>query len=179
MLTQTLRSLERDGPVRRTADREGVAGVDYELTPLGAGLLQSVLVVVAWAAEMVGELSIKSDEFAAIWAAHPVGSCSYTVRELDHPLVGRLTLNEESLDLPDSGGQRMTFLGATPGSDSADRLPAARFLDFLTIPEDDRGRTLIAAPPTASSSPGRPCGRLVRSPPVTSLRRHAASGSAG
>jgi transcriptional regulator with XRE-family HTH domain len=73
-------------------------------------------------AELVGELSIRSAEFARIWAAHPVAECLHTVRELDHPLVGRMTLNEESLRLPDDPGQRMIFSGAAPGSDSAERL---------------------------------------------------------
>jgi len=79
-------------------------------------------------AELVGELSIKSAEFARIWAAHPVAECLHAVREYDHPLVGRMTLNEESLRLPDDPGQRMIFSGAAPGSDSADRL---RLLDSL------------------------------------------------
>lgn len=79
-------------------------------------------------AELVGELSIKSAEFAAIWATHPVAACSHVLRELDHPLVGRLTLNEVCLKLGDGTGQRVIFLGAEPGSDSADRL---RLLDSL------------------------------------------------
>jgi transcriptional regulator with XRE-family HTH domain len=79
-------------------------------------------------AELIGELSIKSSEFARIWATHPVAECLYSVREYDHPLVGRLTLNEESLRLPDDPGQRIIFSGAAPGSDSAERL---RLLDSL------------------------------------------------
>jgi hypothetical protein len=79
-------------------------------------------------AELIGELSIKSPEFARIWAGHPVAECTHSVREYDHPLVGRLTLNEESLRVPDDPGQRMIFLGAEPGSDSAERL---RLLDSL------------------------------------------------
>jgi transcriptional regulator with XRE-family HTH domain len=79
-------------------------------------------------AELIGELSIKSAEFARIWATHPVAECLYAVREYEHPLVGRLTLNEESLRLPDDPGQRIIFNGAAPGSDSEDRL---RLLDSL------------------------------------------------
>jgi transcriptional regulator with XRE-family HTH domain len=79
-------------------------------------------------AELIGELSIKSPEFARIWATHPVGECLHAVREYDHPLVGHLTLNEESLRLPDDPGQRIIFSGAEPGSSSAERL---RLLDSL------------------------------------------------
>ncbi|GLZ02438.1 helix-turn-helix transcriptional regulator [Actinoplanes sp. NBRC 103695] len=73
-------------------------------------------------AELVGELSIKSAEFANLWATHPVAECSHAIHEFDHPAVGRLTLNEESLDLPGGAGQRVIFLGAQPGSDSAGRM---------------------------------------------------------
>ncbi len=79
-------------------------------------------------AELIGELSIKSTEFARIWATHPVAECLHSLREYDHPLVGRLTLNEESLRLPDDPGQRIIFSGAASGSDSAQRL---RLLDSL------------------------------------------------
>ena len=79
-------------------------------------------------AELVGELSIKSPEFAEMWAAHPVAECTHGVHEYDHPLVGRLTLTSESLRVPDDPSQRLLFFGATPGSDSAERL---RLLDSL------------------------------------------------
>ncbi|MEU4667500.1 helix-turn-helix transcriptional regulator [Amycolatopsis sp. NPDC023774] len=79
-------------------------------------------------AELIGDLSIHSPEFARIWASHPVAQCLHSVREYDHPLVGRLTLNEESLRLPDDSGQRIIFSGAEPGSASAERL---KLLDSL------------------------------------------------
>ncbi|MEW2504230.1 helix-turn-helix transcriptional regulator [Amycolatopsis sp. CA-161197] len=79
-------------------------------------------------AELIGELSIHSPEFARIWASHPVAECLHSVREYDHPLVGRLTLNEESLRMPDDTGQRIIFSGAEPGSPSAERL---KLLDSL------------------------------------------------
>ncbi|GAB3396834.1 helix-turn-helix transcriptional regulator [Amycolatopsis echigonensis] len=79
-------------------------------------------------AALIGELSIKSADFARIWATHPVGECLHAIREFEHPLVGQLTLNEESLRLPDDPGQRIIFSGAAPGSPSAERL---RLLDSL------------------------------------------------
>jgi transcriptional regulator with XRE-family HTH domain len=78
--------------------------------------------------ELIGELSIKSAEFARIWATHPVAECLHSVRQFNHPVVGHLTLNEESLRLPDDPGQRLLFLGAPAGSSSAERL---RMLDSL------------------------------------------------
>ncbi|WP_217914642.1 winged helix-turn-helix transcriptional regulator [Miltoncostaea marina] len=48
MLTLTLRRLERDGLVLRTVHAVVPPQVDYELTPLGASLLDAVTPLVAW-----------------------------------------------------------------------------------------------------------------------------------
>ena len=49
MLTLTLRSLERDGLLTRTAYRTVPLRVDYKLTALGASLLQPIQELLAWA----------------------------------------------------------------------------------------------------------------------------------
>jgi DNA-binding HxlR family transcriptional regulator len=49
MLTQTLRSLQRDGLVARTVTPSVPVRVDYELTPLGDSLQPVVMAVKAWA----------------------------------------------------------------------------------------------------------------------------------
>ncbi|MEU9479239.1 helix-turn-helix domain-containing protein [Streptomyces sp. NPDC048191] len=49
MLTQTLRTLERDGIVSRTVTPSVPVRVDYALTPLGAGLAGLLTAVKAWA----------------------------------------------------------------------------------------------------------------------------------
>jgi DNA-binding HxlR family transcriptional regulator len=48
MLTLTLRQLERDGLVRRTVHPVVPPRVDYDLTPLGASLLDAVAPLVTW-----------------------------------------------------------------------------------------------------------------------------------
>lgn len=80
-------------------------------------------------ADLVGELSIKSPEFARIWATQPVAECGHSTRHYHHPLVGPLELHEESLRVSDDPGQRIIFQGAAPGTDSADRL---RMLDTIS-----------------------------------------------
>jgi DNA-binding HxlR family transcriptional regulator len=47
MLTLTLRRLERDGMVKRTAFPTVPVGVDYELTPLGRSLSGPISVMAA------------------------------------------------------------------------------------------------------------------------------------
>ncbi|MFF6982611.1 winged helix-turn-helix transcriptional regulator [Streptomyces sp. NPDC008343] len=49
MLTQTLRSLERDGLLTRTVTPSVPVRVDYELTPLGHGLALLLTAVKDWA----------------------------------------------------------------------------------------------------------------------------------
>lgn len=49
MLTQTLRTLERDGLVTRTVHAVVPPRVDYEITPLGATLEEPVAALQAWA----------------------------------------------------------------------------------------------------------------------------------
>jgi DNA-binding HxlR family transcriptional regulator len=48
MLTVTLRQLERDGLVHRTVHPVVPPRVDYELTPLGASLHQTIQALVTW-----------------------------------------------------------------------------------------------------------------------------------
>ncbi|TDC13071.1 transcriptional regulator [Streptomyces sp. 8K308] len=48
MLTVTLRNLERDGLVRRTVHPVVPPRVDYELTPLGATLHDTIQALVRW-----------------------------------------------------------------------------------------------------------------------------------
>jgi DNA-binding HxlR family transcriptional regulator len=49
MLTQTLRTLERDGLVTRTVTASVPVRVDYELTPLGHELFPVMLAIKDWA----------------------------------------------------------------------------------------------------------------------------------
>lgn len=56
MLTQTLRSLERDGLVRRTAYPVVPPRVEYELTPLGRTLTEPIAAVGAWADRHMDEI---------------------------------------------------------------------------------------------------------------------------
>ncbi|MET0493281.1 MAG: helix-turn-helix transcriptional regulator [Actinoplanes sp.] len=48
-------------------------------------------------AALIGELSVKSPEFSAMWAAHRVKSGDVAVYEMRHPLVGAMTVTQQSL----------------------------------------------------------------------------------
>lgn len=56
VLTETLRSMERDGLITRTVGGEVPPRVDYELSALGRTLLAPMAACCAWAAEHLPEL---------------------------------------------------------------------------------------------------------------------------
>lgn len=57
MLTQTLKHLEFDGTINRTAYPEVPPRVEYELTNLGGSLLEAVAALAAWAAAHHAEIA--------------------------------------------------------------------------------------------------------------------------
>lgn len=56
MLTQSLRSLERDGLITRTSHAENPPRVEYSATDLGRTLSEPVLALAAWAARNKTEI---------------------------------------------------------------------------------------------------------------------------
>ncbi len=71
---------------------------------------------------LVGELSVKSEEFRRLWATHDVKDKGHGVKQLRHPLVGELTLSYETFKLPGDADQSVTAYHAEPGSPSAEAL---------------------------------------------------------
>ena len=74
---------------------------------------------------LIGELSTRSEEFRVRWAAHNVKLHRTGVKRFHHPVVGELTLEFESLDLPGDPGQKLLVYSAEPGS------PSRQALDLL------------------------------------------------
>jgi DNA-binding HxlR family transcriptional regulator len=56
MLTQTLRTLERDGLVTRTVTASVPVRVEYALTPLGRGLMVAVSAIKVWSEQHIGDI---------------------------------------------------------------------------------------------------------------------------
>ena len=75
--------------------------------------------------DLIGELSTRSEEFRVRWAAHNVKLHRTGVKRFHHPVVGELTLDFESLDLPGDAGQKLLVYSAEPGS------PSRQALDLL------------------------------------------------
>ena len=65
MLTQTLRSLERDGLVKRTVYPQVPPRVEYELTELGSTLIEPLAVLRDWAQQNITRVTAAQQEFDA------------------------------------------------------------------------------------------------------------------
>ncbi|MFE5510093.1 helix-turn-helix domain-containing protein [Streptomyces sp. NPDC056529] len=72
---------------------------------------------------LVGELSVRSEEFRSLWAAHTVADKGHGTKRMRHPLVGEMELSYETLKV--SGADPDLVLvtyHAEPGTPSADAL---------------------------------------------------------
>ncbi|MFF4502528.1 helix-turn-helix transcriptional regulator [Streptomyces sp. NPDC001401] len=72
--------------------------------------------------ELVGELSLKSEDFRRLWADHQVKACMYGIKRVRHPVAGLLTLPYESLSVPGEPDQTIVAYTPEPGSETAERL---------------------------------------------------------
>ena len=65
MLSQTLRSLERDGLVQRTIYAEVPPRVEYQLTPMGRTLIETIAAIRNWAEQHISEIAVAQQEYDA------------------------------------------------------------------------------------------------------------------
>jgi transcriptional regulator with XRE-family HTH domain len=73
-------------------------------------------------AALVGELTMRSPEFATWWAEHDVRVLSHGTKRYRHPVVGELTLSYEALPLIDDPDQVLYLYSVEPASPSAEAL---------------------------------------------------------
>ncbi|MFG2799610.1 helix-turn-helix transcriptional regulator [Streptomyces pseudovenezuelae] len=71
---------------------------------------------------LVGELSLKSEDFRRLWADHQVKECAYGVKRVRHPVAGLLVFPYETLGVPGDGDLSLLVYTAEPGSETAERL---------------------------------------------------------
>ncbi len=73
-------------------------------------------------AAIVGELVVKSPDFARLWARYEVRRMGDGEKEFSHPAVGTMTLAHETLELNRTDGQRVVIYLAAPGSPDHDAM---------------------------------------------------------
>lgn len=71
---------------------------------------------------LVGELSVRDEDFRTWWASHEVAGLSVGTKVLQHPLVGELTLDWDTLTASTDPDQQLVIWTAEPGSPSSDGL---------------------------------------------------------
>jgi transcriptional regulator with XRE-family HTH domain len=90
---------------------------------------------------LVGELSVKSTEFARWWASADVHEKTHGVKRYAHPVVGELELRFETFALPGDPGQALLTYVAEPGSTSE---TALKLLEQLAAETDSGTRAAVA-----------------------------------
>ncbi|MBQ0850972.1 helix-turn-helix domain-containing protein [Streptomyces sp. BH-SS-21] len=78
---------------------------------------------------LVGELLVKSSDFAKLWERYEVAGRKKIHKTFHHPQVGVLTLSAQSMHLEDTPGQRLSVYAADPGTPDHD---AMLLLDMAT-----------------------------------------------
>jgi transcriptional regulator with XRE-family HTH domain len=74
------------------------------------------------AAELVGELAVRSTEFATLWGRHDVEDTTRGRMRVEHPLVGELNLDWDAYPMPGAPGPVLIVYTAEPGGPDHERL---------------------------------------------------------
>ncbi len=99
---------------------------------------------------LIGELSTRSEDFRTRWAAHNVRFHRTGHKQLQHPVVGRLDLDFEAMELPSQPGLTLIVYTAAASTPTADSLTL--LASWAATAEQSGGPILPAAGvPTTSS----------------------------
>jgi hypothetical protein len=85
-------------------------------------------------ASLVGELLLKSPDFAKLWERYEVVGRKRFQKTFHHPRIGIVTLSAQSMHLENTPGQRLSVYTAEPGTPDHD----AMLLLDMTAPEPTR-----------------------------------------
>ncbi|MFG1810044.1 helix-turn-helix domain-containing protein [Streptomyces sp. NPDC049040] len=67
---------------------------------------------------LIGELSTRSPDFARLWADHRIRACDVAAYDLRHPLIGSLTVTQQTLTAPAAPEQSLVLVTTAAGSTS-------------------------------------------------------------
>ncbi|MFC9324048.1 helix-turn-helix transcriptional regulator [Kitasatospora sp. NPDC057015] len=87
--------------------------------------------------QLVGELLLKSPDFAGLWERYEVTGRRHTTKTFHHPQVGTITLDFQGMALEGTPGHRMGIYTAEPGTPDHD----AMLLLDMTAPDTRPSRS--------------------------------------
>ncbi|REE65608.1 helix-turn-helix protein [Streptomyces sp. 3212.3] len=97
---------------------------------------------------LIGELSTRSDAFRLMWGSQDVHVFRESTKRLNHPLVGDLELDQETMSLPDESGLSVVVYSAPSGTAAEESLKLLASWSASTEPDQDADST----PPSTPSS---------------------------
>ena len=107
---------------------------------------------------LIGELSTRSDAFRVLWGSHDVHVFRESTKRLNHPLVGDLELDQETMSLPDESGLSVVVYSAPSGTAAEDGLKLLASWSATTGQDRDleelAGETRSSDPKDSSSDAG-------------------------
>lgn len=99
--------------------------------------------------DLIGQLSTRSEDFRTRWAKHNVRIHDTGEKEFHHPVVGRMTLSYDSLELTADSGLVMFVYTAEVGSRSAEAL---QLLSSWTATLEAEAEAAASPAPAADAS---------------------------
>lgn len=100
-------------------------------------------------AQLVGELSMRSEQFRTWWADHRVTERRDGVKRLHHDVVGRLDVRYEALEITGEPDQTLFLYSTEKGSESESRLRT--LASWLAAPAEPAGEGLLPVEPEGST----------------------------
>lgn len=88
-------------------------------------------------ANLVGELLLKSPDFARLWERYEVTGRKPAQKTFHHPHVGTLTLTSQSMHLEGPPGQRIGVYTAEPGTPDHDAMMLLDMTAPATAPSQE------------------------------------------
>lgn len=77
-------------------------------------------------AALIGELTMKSPEFVALWGDHRITPCDAASYDLHHPVIGAVTVTQQTLAIARSPDQNLVVVTTAAGSPSEEALTLLR-----------------------------------------------------
>ncbi|MFG2417626.1 helix-turn-helix transcriptional regulator [Streptomyces sp. NPDC048448] len=93
---------------------------------------------------LIVELSTHSDTFRVLWASHDVHVFRDSTKRLNHPLVGDLELDQETMSLPDESGLSVVVYSPPPGAPAEDGLKLLATWSATTGQEQGAHSTVVS-----------------------------------